>query len=353
MKITNWKISPGPTLHFDKALPSKTKKIKQKPSLLLDLVYSEDATEYEVTSEIPLLDNYSLYDEAEIRECLHFNKTNDLFKQMDFENIDQAFTALQGFAGLKDFPAPLLCAIEANLYNLALLTESSKKETTKIKIRKLFDGESKPKDVSSNPFYKLKISPQSLYDDIKHIEGLVQLSKERLNLTLDANRTFSAQDWINFFDVWNNKLSVPPDQVIQYIEEPMPYAELKEQSNFAIFTKNNIPLAIDESLCEWLATGISSIEIKERLKLYPNLIFKPGMLSLTLLNTLDVASSKNIYLSCLYEGPWNIPYYFYLYTHLQLNKFPAGIEPLLNIKENQKVICADESEPTNLKIKFY
>ena len=166
------------------------------------------------------------------------------------------------------------------------------------------------------------------------------VNKSYLMLTV----SWSHLEWELFFTELNKVERNNELQII--IEEPMEFIKLSANNFYKIFSLNNTQIAIDESLANWIKQHESNKVILNRLKIYQYLVFKPGMISTLHLNQILEKSkhikTNQVLVSCLYEGPWNLKYYFHLINHLGLSQ-PAGLGPLLDIKENLAHIQLNDS----------
>lgn len=322
MKILDLSIKPGPPLHFQKPLPVKENTVTEKKTLLLEIHLEKDQQTVSLTAEISLLENYSLYNQRDIIES--FNKIKDQLDKIDLASAVDLATTLK-------MPTPLIHALEVIKFKSLNLSEHQP-----IKARAL-------NDYKSNAF-KLKISKKNLSEIFENLKEHSS-NGNQIQVTLDANQQLDQEDWNEFFEAyktWNNSKNI---QLI--VEEPLTFEELAKDNFYQKFDEQNIQIAVDEGLPQWYFQGLNEKEIYKRLSLYGNIVFKPGMLTLSqvedIMKNSDHITPQNVFLSCLYDGPWNLAYFFYISSKLNLSQ-PAGLYPLMNIEENATYLQLNESK---------
>jgi hypothetical protein len=327
MIFKKFEIKAGPELNFLTSLPVSNKAIFQKPTLLLHCFF-EGTESGQITAEIPHLEGYS---QQSINDLLfQTDALNDLLSETKLEDFLKTI-----YQNHNRIPTPLVHALEI----INFKATKTKPATYQIPVRLL--NKTNGKNV------KLKINPNTLSSVLKELENIPSGSF----VTIDANLQLKANDWQIFFKKFD---TLKFDQHVNIsIEEPMSYEELVEEKNTQLFKNRNISIAVDESLPNWIEEKLEYTEILERLKTYDLIVYKPGMISLYMLQLLlqrsTTHNSSQIILSCLYEGPWNLEYFFYLYSSLGL-KIPAGLHPLIHIKENATHLqLSEETQTLQLK----
>lgn len=297
-QILTWEIVTGQSLRFTRPLPVAQSLIHEKESHLLKVNYLNkfNNKKLEIISEIPILDGYSFY------------------------SIDQLKLFQENKAATK-YPEPLQYAFEVNQFLLCfLLNKNQFTFPLSMPIRSL--------DQQDRPFSKLKLSPHNFKETYLKIKSLQKKFGNKFKVDLDANLSMDLNDWKIFFKELYKFCS---SDFINTIEEPVPFHILQTPEAQQLFRSYNI--AIDESLPQWISQKVEYDDIIDRLRHYQTIIFKPGMLSVATLENFLKRQPLQIILSCLYEGPYNLSHFFYLYHYFQLSQ-PAGLAPLVNIQEN-------------------
>jgi O-succinylbenzoate synthase len=150
---------------------------------------------------------------------------------------------------------------------------------------------------------KLKVGRRSLDEDILIVKSVRSTIGSEVRLRLDANRSWSLEEAVRFGK------AVSPYQ-IEYIEEPT--KTIEELSGF--YQQTGIPVAMDESLSDWRASG-SDWPLGIRA-----VILKPGLIG-GIFKTMEIAAlAKDSQIlpiiSCAFQSG---------FSHAVLAQLSAGI----------------------------
>lgn len=286
--------SRGPKLTFTNSLPVRLKSIQSKDTHLLKTRIGR----YDTISEIVLLKNFTTEKIEDIQaEINEFN-----------ENDNNDISMINSRA--------LRNALDVAFFYYDLFQD---KESTNIFKTPIALSEPKIKTGPDRPFIK----------DIQ--EHLERLDKKPIHsIRIDANQSFSHQEFQLFIKGLNG-LNADIKNNIEYIEEPLQQADLDFLN---LYNDENLSFAIDESLeLIWDDT-----KKRDLLKQFQYLIIKPAMTPLHVLrNIKSKYPHLKFVLSCLYEGPWNLKYFWKIHQELEIETL-SGLYPLHNISENQKYI---------------
>lgn len=103
---------------------------------------------------------------------------------------------------------------------------------------------------------KVKVGRKSIDDDIKIVNGIIELAGERLRLRLDSNRAWTLKQAVEFG-------KAIPTRQIEYIEEPVRIPKASGQVGKRLndfYQQTGIPIALDESLSEMPIDGFKPFE---------------------------------------------------------------------------------------------
>lgn len=282
----------GPKLTFTNSLPIRLKSIQTKNSHLLKTRIGK----FDTISEIVLLENFSMENINDIQ--IEINKFNES------ENKD---LSLVNSRSLRN-------AIDVAFFHFDLFQGDENENIFKTPIPLC-----KP---------KIKIGPD-------HLEQIKKVDHKPSRL--DANQSFTHMQFNNFI----NELTSNFINQIEFIEEPL---QLTDIHHLESYKDKKISFAIDESL-----ESIWNNPLKrDLLNHFHYLIIKPSMTPLNLLKNINSKYPHlKFVLSCLYEGPWNLKYFWKIHKDLNIQTL-SGLYPLVNISENQKYISIKNSNQLTL-----
>lgn len=293
--------------------------LDKRSGLILSLVDSTGRTGYGEISPLPFLHKETI-DEA-VRCILRVSKT---LVGMDIQNETSVFAdPIEKYISIDLWPS-VLFGIEMSLFDLYIQQTAKRQSLSglKVPVCGLMSAASEDlyadlREMLEQGFsaIKIKVGSNSIAEDANRIKALKEIVQNKIQLRLDANRSWTLEEAIAFCRRIDS-------EEIDYIEEPV--KDVCDQNAFV--NKTGIPLALDETLLE------NSIDSTSDLGHVSAFVIKPGLAGGLRHATelIDIACQNNItpVLSSSFQSGLAIRALFLFAGEMGLSDIPAGLDTL-------------------------